>query len=240
LGDEHTLKEFTEALRGAAPGDVRELEVTYPEDYERKTLAGRTVKFQATVKAVRKRELPELNDEFAKDLGDFQTLEELRDMIRKTILREKESKAADDAKTQLLDKLVEAHPFPVPEVYIDRQIENNVNQQFGMLQAQGVDVSKLQLDWTRLREAQKDRATKDVKASLLIDKIADREALAATQEEVDKEVQKIARQRKEAPAVTRANLQKDGTIGRIANHIRTEKALNFLFEQSRKEAPKAA
>ncbi len=238
MGDEATMKEFTENLRGASPDESREFEVTYPEDYDRKPLAGRTVKFKATVKAVRRKELPEVNDEFAKDLGDYQTVFELREAVRKSLTHDREHKAQDEAKHQLVDKLVEAHSFPVPEIYIDRQVEINVENQLRTLAAQGIDPRTIKLDWQKVRESQKDKAARDVKASLLLDKIADREAIGATQEEIDREVQKIARQQREAVALVRAKLQKEGAIGRIAGHIRTEKTLAFLFEQSRKEAGK--
>ena len=236
IGDEATLPAFTENLRGASPDESREFEVTYPEDYERKTLAGRAVKFRATVKAVRRKELPELNDEFAKDLGDYQTLEELKNAVHTAILREREQRAQEEAKEQIINKLVDAHDFAVPQAYIDRQIEINVENQLRSLAAQGIDPKTIKLDWNKVRETQKDKAARDVKASLLLDKIAEREAINATQEEVDREVQRIARQQREAVAITRAKLQKDGAIGRIAGHIRTEKTLNFLFEQARKEA----
>ncbi len=100
---------------GASPEESREFEVTYPAEYDRKTLAGRTVRFKATVKAVRRKELPELNDDFAKDMGDYQTLEELKDSIRKSILHEREHQAQDDTKQQIIAKLVDAHPFAVPD-----------------------------------------------------------------------------------------------------------------------------
>jgi trigger factor len=238
VGDEATMKEFTENLRGVAPEESREFEVTYPADYDRETLAGRTVKFKATVKAVRRKELPEANDEFAKDLGDYQSLEELKDAIRKAILHEREHTAQDETKHQLIEKLVESHSFPVPDVYVDRQIETTLNNQLQQLAMQGVDPRQLKLDWQKIREAQKDRATRDVRASLILDKIADREAIAATQEEVDKEVQRYARQQREPVAAVRAKLEKDGTLNRIAGQIRTEKTLSFLFDRARKEAPK--
>jgi trigger factor len=238
LGDEATMPVFTENLLGASPDESKEFTVTYPPDYDAKNLAGKTVKFKATVKAVRRKELPETNDEFAKDLGDFQTMDELKEQIRKNILREREYRSQEDAKHQLIDKLVEAHDFPVPDAYIDRQIQINVENQLRSLAGQGVDPNTIKLDWEKLRETQKDRAAKDVKASLLLDKVAEREAIGATQEEVDREVQKIARQQREAVAVTRAKLEKEGAIARIAGHIRTDKTLNYLFEQSRKEAPK--
>src|SRR6185503_698533 len=234
IGDEATMKEFTENLRGASPEDVRDFDVTYPEDYDRKPLAGQTVRFRAVVKAVRRKDLPDLNDEFAKDLGDFKTLDELKETIRKSIQQEREHRAQEEAKNQLIEKLVDAHEFPVPDAYIDRQIQINVENQLRTLAAQGVDPNQIKLDWQKLRESQKPRAERDVKASLILDKIGEREAIGATQEEVDREVNRIARQQREAAAVTRAKLQKEGALARIAGHIRTDKTLGFLFEQARK------
>ena len=237
IGDEATLAAFSENLRGASPDEVREFDIVYPEDYDRATLAGRTVRFKATVKAVRRKELPELNDEFAKDLGDFQTLDEFRETVRRTIFQEREHQAQEAAKHAIIDKLVDTHDFPVPGAYIDRQIEMNMEQQFRQLSGQGVDLSKLNLDWVKLREAQAPRALRDVKASLLLDKVGEREAVAVTQEEIDVEVNRIARQHREAVAMVRAKLQKEGGIARIAGHIRTDKTLRLLFEHARKEAP---
>jgi trigger factor len=154
------------------------------------------------------------------------------------MLQEREHKAQEETKHQLLDRLVELHDFAVPDAYVDRQVEINVENQLRTLAGQGIDPRSIKLDWNKVRETQKERATRDVKASLLLDKIAERETIGATQEEVDREVQRLARQQREAVAVTRAKLQKDGTIGRIAGHIRTEKTLNFLFEHARKEAAK--
>jgi trigger factor len=239
IGDPATMPAFTENLRGVAPDESREFDVVYPEEYDRKNLAGHTVRFRATVKAVRRKELPDLNDEFAKDLGDYQTLDEVRDAIRKSVLREREQKSMDDAKHQLIERLVDAHEFAVPDAYVDRQIEINVENQLRTLAAQGIDPKSIKLDWNKVRESQKDRAARDVRASLLLDKIADREAIGATQEEVDREVQRIAKQQREAVAVTRAKLQKEGAIARIAGGIRTDKTLNFLFEHARKEAGEA-
>jgi trigger factor len=240
IGDEATLLAFTENLRGVSPEESREFDVTYPADYDRATLAGRTVRFKATVKAVRRKELPEANDDFAKDLGDYQTIEEVKEAIRKSILAERESHAREETKHQIIEKLVDDHPFPVPDSYVDRQIEIGLESQLRQLAAQGVDPRQLKLDWQKIREAQKDRATRDVRASLILDRIADREAVAATQDEVDREVQRIARQQREAVALVRPKLQKDGTLNRIAGQIRTEKTLGILFDKARKEAPRPA
>ncbi len=236
VGDPDTQPAFTENLRGMSPDDEKEFEITYPEDYGQEKLAGKTVRFRMKLKAIRRKELPELNDEFAKDLGDFNTLEELRETVRKTIFREREQGAQRKAKGELIDRLVETHDFPVPEAFLERQIENETEDRLRRLAANGVDVSQLKLDWEKVKESQRPKAIHDVKAGLLLDKIGERESIHATQDEVDREIQQIARQEREPVAAMRRKLEKDGALGRIANHIRTEKTLSFLFEHARKVA----
>lgn len=243
IGSENTMAPFSEALRGAMPGDEREAEVSYPEDYAAENLAGKTVRFRITLKTIRLKELPELNDEFAQDVGDFTTLEELRDEIRKAIFREREFMAQTGAKNALIEKLVDLHDFPVPDSYVDQQLQTNLENQLRTLAAQGADVQKLTegIDWNKYRESQGERARRDVRGSLVLGKIADRESIYPTQDEVDAEVQRLARQQREPVAAVRMKLEKDGSLNRIANRIRTEKVLNFLFEHAVKvaQAPEA-
>jgi trigger factor len=237
IGGADTFPAFSDALRGAEPGDVREAQVTYPDDYQAAKLAGKTVTFQITLKQIRLRELPELNDDFAKDLGDFQNMEELREQVRKATYHERENEAQNAAKDKLIDTLVDMHDFAVPEAYVDNQVENTIENQMRQWKAQGVDVSKIKLDWNKLRESQAERARRDVKASLLLGKIATVENIHATEEDVDGEVQRLARQKREPVAATRMNMEKDGSMNRLVNRIITEKTLNFLFEHAVKEAP---
>lgn len=232
-----TFPAFTEALRGALPGDEREAEITYPEDYGAKKLAGKTVRFRITLRTIRLKELPEINDDFAKDLGDFQSLEEVREEIRKSIHREREYIAQTEAKNKLVDQMVAMHDFPVPETYVDQQIQTIVENQLAGLKQQGVDISKIRLDWKALRESQREKAVHDVKASMLLGKLSTAESINVTQDEVDAEVQRIARQRREPVAAVRMNLEKDGSLNRIVNRILTEKTLNWLFENATKVAP---
>lgn len=236
VGAEPTLPEFNEALLGAAPDEVKRVDVTYPEDYAQERLAGKTVQFELTPKIVRKKELPALDDEFARDLGDYQNLDELREAVRKTIFHEKQYAAQQQAKEELIDRLVERNEFAVPEAYVDRQIENQVRMRLRDLTGQGLDPSTLKLDWEKVKESHREKALRSVKASLLLEKIAEKEGVAATKDEVDREVQRIARQEREAMPVTRARLEKEGTLGRIAAHIQTEKTLQVLFEQAAKQA----
>jgi trigger factor len=236
IGEKDTVPGFTDGLRGASPGEERDFDVVYPEDYGQEKLAGRTVRFHAQIKGVRKKELPELNDEFAKDLGDYQGLEELKETIRKTILAERQYEAQQEAKNKLVEILVDTHDFPIPEAYVDRQIQSRLEQTLRSLQAEGADIKNLKLDWGKVKETQRDKAVREVKASLLLGKVADRESIDATRDEVDREVERIAKQQREPVAAVKFRMEKDGSIGRIASHIQTEKTLNFLFEHSRKVA----
>lgn len=240
IGGKDTFQSFTDALRGAEPGDVRQAEITYPEDYAAEKLAGKTVKFNVTLKQIRLKELPELNDDFAKDLGDFQNMEELRDEVRKSIFRDREHAAQSEAKNKLIDKLVDLHDFAVPETYVDNQVESTIQGQLRQWQAQGIDTTKIKLDWAKLRETQHDRAKRDVMASLLLGKLASVESIHVTEDEMDGELQRIARQRREPVAAVRMSMEKDGSLERIANRILTEKTLNFLFEYSVKVQPAPA
>ncbi|MEN6606095.1 MAG: trigger factor, partial [Bryobacteraceae bacterium] len=190
----------------------------------------------AKVSGIRSKELPELNDDFAKDLGDFLTLEELRAEIKKSMLREKEFAAQQEAKNKLVEQLVDSHEFPVPEAYIERQIELHVEQYIRAVIASGGDPRSVKLDWDKVREAQRDRATRDVKASLVLERIADREAVDVTNDELDREVQRVAKQEREPVAAVRRRLEEQGALRRIAARIRTDKTLDFLFEQARKVA----
>src|SRR6185437_11715172 len=168
------------------------------EDYGQERLAGKTVRFQLTPKFVRKKELPDLDDEFARDLGDYQNLGELREAVHKSIFHEKQYAAQQAGKEELIDKLVEMNDFAVPEAYVERQIENQVQMHLQGLAGRGVDPRSVKLDWTKIKESQREKALRNVRASLLLEKIAEKESIGATKDEVDREIQRIARQEREA------------------------------------------
>jgi trigger factor len=234
VGGGDTLEDFSEHLRGMNPSEVKEFDVHYPEDYGQPKLAGKTVRFRTQVKGVRRKELPEINDEFAQDLGDYRTVDELREAVRKSLFAQRQFEAQQEAKNQLVDKLVDMHDFPVPETFIDQQIKSRTEQAVRALADQGQDIKSLKLDWKKVKESQRDRALREVKASMLLSRISEREAIAATRDEVDREVDRLARQQREPFAAVRLRFEKDGTLGRIASHIQTEKTLSFLFEHAGK------
>jgi trigger factor len=234
IGGEDTFPAFTENLLGLSPDDEKTFDVAYPEDYGSKKLAGSTVTFKATVKGIRKKELPEINDEFAQDLGDYRDVAELREAVRKALFAQREFEAQQEAKEKIIDKLVESHDFPVPEVFVEQSSKNRLEQRLRAMIGEGIDPRTLNLDWKAMKDAQRDRSLREVKAALLLERIAEREAIAATRDEVDKEVERIARQNRETIAAAQMKFEKDGTLRRIANSIQTDKTLNFLFESARK------
>lgn len=237
LGSPETLPGFNDHLVGLTPGDETNITVTYPEEYAQERLAGKTVEFHVAVKQLQRKELPELNDEFAKDLGDFQTLDELKETIRNNMLREREMAAQRQAEDAIAEKLAETHNFPVPEAFIDRQVDMYIERFLSEHAAQGMDPKKIPVNREKVKEAMRDRAIKEIKTSLLLEKVADTESIVTTKDEVDAEVQRFAKQEREPVAAVRKRFEENGTLGRIAHAIRTEKTLNFLFEHARKEAP---
>ncbi len=236
VGGEDTVAGFSDALLGMTPGEEKDFDVTYPQDYGSARMAGKTIRFHATLKTIRRKELPELNDEFAGDVGDYQNLEELRQALRNAIFTERQFFAQQEAKNKIVETLVEEHDFPVPEAYVERQIENLVERHLQGLAAEGVDPSKVKLDWAKIKASQRERAIREVKASLLLGRISERENIYATEDDVDREVARIARQEREPVAAVRIRLEKENALGRIASRIRTDKTLAFLFEHARKVA----
>jgi len=231
------MQGFNENLTGASPGDEKEFDVTYPDDYGRDSLAGKTVHFHVVVKGVRRKEKPELNDEFAQDLGDFRTVDELKDAVKKSLFAQRQNEAQRKAKDKLVEKLVDLNEFAVPNVFVERQLDNRLEQRVNSLAQQGIDVKSLNLDWRKLRENMRDAAVREVRASLILGHVAEKESIGATNQEVDQEVDRIARQEREPVAALRKKLASNGTLDRIASHIATEKTLNFLFEHATKTEP---
>ena len=236
IGAESTMAEFTAAITGMEPGASQDVTVDYPADYSHEKLAGKNVTFRITLNQLRRKELPELNDEFAKDLGDFQTYDELKNAVRTQLLRNKETSAQEGSKRLLMDKLVDAHLFPVPNAWVDRQIQIDVENYLEMLKQNGGDPNQMNLDWEKIREARKETAARQVKASVLMNRIAKAESIDATQEDLDREIQRVARERREPPIAVRQRWEKDGVMQNVASQIRDWKTRNFLFDSARKVA----
>jgi trigger factor len=233
VGGTNTVREFSDNLRGTRPGEQRTFEVSYPADFSDQRLAGKTFEYTLSLKAIKQKHLPELNDDFAKELGaDVSNVDELKQKIREGLEHEKQHEAEREGKEKILDELVKRHEFPVPEALVDRQIDIRLERGLRALAAQGMrseDMKKM--DFNRLRAGQKDAAEREVRASLLLDKIADAEHIEVSDEEIDREVQALASQTKQSPDAVRARLTREGALDRIRNRLRNDKALDYLYRR---------
>jgi len=233
IGGKNTVPEFTENLRGANAGEEREFEVRYPEDVNDKRLAGKTFVYTVKIQAIKEKNLPELTDDFAKELGEFSNLDQVRKQIRENMEAERKHTAEREAKDKLIAELVKRNDFEVPESLIDRQIDVRLERGLRALAAQGMKMEDMKkMDLPRLRVGQRDQAVQDVKSSLLLERIAELEKIEVGDEELNHELAAVAQQTKQTPEAVRARLTQDGGLDRIRNRIRSEKTLDFLYHQS--------
>jgi len=233
IGGKNTVPEFTQNLTGASAGEERVFDVRYPEDAPDKRLAGKTFVYTVQVNGIKQKSLPELNDEFAKVLGDFASLEVVRKQIRENIDTERRQNAEREAKDKLVTELAKRNDFEVPESLVDRQIDLRLERGLRALAAQGMKMEDMKkMDLPRLRAGQREQAVQDVKSSLLLDRVAELEKIQVSDEEVNKEVEALAKQANQTYEAVRARLTQDGGLDRIRMRIRSEKTLDFLYHQS--------
>ena len=233
ISGKDTMHEFTENLRGANPGDERSFDVHYPDDFSDERLRGKDFAYKVKVNAIKQKSLPEINDDFAQELGEFKSIDEVRQRIREGMEHDRRQEAERNAKDNLLSELIRRNDFEVPEALVERQVDVRLDRGLRALASQGMSAEHMKkLDFGRLRAGQRDQAVQEVKASLLLEKIADQENIQVGDEEIDREVEALAKQTNQAPDAIRARLTRDGALDRIRNRIRNEKALDFLYRQS--------
>jgi trigger factor len=233
IGGKNTVPEFSQNLTGASAGEERTFDVSYAEDISDKRLAGKTFIYTVKVNGIKQKSLPELNDEFAKELGEFSSLDQVRKQIRENMEAEKRHTAEQGAKDKLVADLVKQNDFEVPESLVDRQIDLRLERGLRALAAQGMKMEDLKkMDLPRLRAGQRDQAIHDVKSSLLLERIAELEKIEVGDEEVNREIDALAKQSKQTSETVRVRLTEDGGLDRIRMRIRSEKTLDFLYHQS--------
>jgi trigger factor len=233
IGGKTTMPEFTENLRGAGAGEERTFDVIYPEDFSDERLRGQTFSYKVKINAIKQKSLPELNDDFAKEVGEFTTLDEIRQRIREGMEHERKQTAEREAKDKLLAELIRRNEFEVPEALVEHQVDLRLDRGLRALAAQGMSAEHMKkMDLGRLRAGQKEQAVQEVKGALLLEKIAEEEKIEVGDEEINNEIDALAKQTNQAPDAIRARLTRDGALDRIRDRIRNEKALDFLYRQS--------
>jgi trigger factor len=232
IGGKDTVEAFSTALRGAKPGQTVNVAAEYPADYPEKKLAGKTVDYTIDVKGIKKRNLPELDDEFAKEAGAFENFADLEKRIRENLANRKRRAVEGETKDKLFAALIERFPFPVPESLVQEQIDARLDRGLRALAAQGMEPDQMRkLDFARLRAAQRDSAAAEVKSSLLLARIANEENVSVSDEEVDREIHIAALQSREPVDTLKVRLTEDGGLARIREQLKREKTAQLLYER---------
>jgi len=232
VGGANTLPAFNEALRGAKPGQELTFEVSYPADFGEPRLANQTVSYDVTVKAIKRKIYPERNAEFASQLGSYESWGDFETKLREMAQGRKSSSIENRAKDIMLEKLIERFQFPVPESFVQQQIEARLDRGLRALAQQGMTPDDMRkLDFVRLREAQRDQAINEVKASMILDKIAAAEGVTVADDEMERELMMLSIQSREPLDVLRERLTNDGSLDRIREQMRREKTGTVLYEK---------
>jgi trigger factor len=224
---------FDANLQGMNAGEQKSFVVHFPEDYAVKDMANTDVTYQVAVKEIRRKVLPELDDEFAKDVGDFESLTALRDRVRTDMQAEAEHHAKQHVRGELLKQLGQRIGFELPPSLVDREVDRRLEEFVRRLMDQGVEPRKAGIDWSQFREAQREPARDAVASALVLDEIARRENLTVAGEDVDKEIAQFATSSGRTPAAVRAQLEKEGGIARLTAGLRREKAVDFAMSRAK-------
>jgi len=231
IGHSQTNADFSENLRGARSGEIKTFEVSYPEDYHRKSFAGKKVRYTVAVKDIKEKQLPELNDEFTKDIGS-DSLEALKTRVRNELVTQAKQNAEKKAREALLDTIVERQTVEVPECMVEEELEAHARRLASNLAYQGIDINQTAIDWKKVLESERPRAEQSVRRTMFLDAIARQEAIEVTSEEVDAELQKWAEGTSKSAAALRAQLEKEERIQSLEQHLRQNKALDFIYRNA--------
>ncbi len=222
--------ELTDNLRDALPGQTREFAVAYPKEHPNRRTAGRRVGYRVKIREIKQKVLPDLNDDFARDLGKFSSLEELRAKVTEDLTRREERRSRDEARGEALTQLLQGNPdVPVPEVLIERELSRRVEDLVQSMALQGMDPRKASVDWDEIREKQRDSATKSVRAMILLDAIAEAEKISVEPEALAAALSDEAARQGQPPEALRAKLTKDGRLERLTQQLLRDKVLDMML-----------
>jgi trigger factor len=232
VGGKDTVEAFSTALRGARAGETLHVAATYPAEYPEAKLAGKIVDYTIDVKGIKKRNLPDLNDDFAKEVGAFENLADLETRVRENLANRKRRSVESETKDRLFAALIDRFPFPVPESLVQEQVDARLERGLRALAAQGMDTEQMRkLDFSRLRAAQRDSAVAEVKTTLLLERIAREEGVSVSDEELDREIHLAALQSREPVDTLKVRLTEDGGLARIREQLKREKTAHLLYER---------
>ena len=237
IGSESFVPGFEEQLIGVEEGEETTVEVTFPENYQSDDLAGKDAKFEVVVKDIKQKEVPELDDEFAKDLG-FETLAELKEDVEEDLAQEEEEKAQREYENKLIESAVDNAEVDVPEVMIEDEVDNMIQEQKTQMQQQGFDFDQYLemtgMDEEEMRDKFRDQAAERTKTNLILEAIAEEEGIEVTEEEIEEKVAEIAESQGEEqdPEQIKQFLQMQGQLDQLKEGLQMEKTMEFLKEKN--------
>ncbi|MEX2472773.1 MAG: trigger factor [Gemmatimonadota bacterium] len=231
LGQGDAIPDIEDAIRTLEPGQTGDFDVAFPDDFPDESRRGHSERIRITLNARKEMELPELDDDLAKQVGDFETLDQLKAEVRADLEKDGEQQAESVVRGRILDALLEANPFEVPGSMIDRYADSLIGEQ-----KEGIDPERLR----EVRERIRPEAERVVQRILLIERVAELQGLAATEDDLDARIEEIAGQNDTEPAKVYAQLQKSGRLEALERELTERKVFDFLKSQSEIiEAPKA-
>jgi len=233
VGHSQTAAEFSENLRGARVDETRSFEVSYPDDYQSKTLAGKKIAYTMLIKEIKEQQLPELNDDFAKDIG-IESVEAFRARLREDLVRRAGSAAEKKAREELLDSIIERQPIDVPECLVNAELGNYTQRLLSSLAYQGIDVKQTTagFDWKKIYDEQRPQAQKSVRRMIFLDTIARQENLEVSEDDISAELEKMASQSRKSADVWRAELEKADRMDELKQSLLQDKALDFIYRNA--------
>ena len=232
VGSDDNHPDFNAALAGVAAGETRTFQVRYPEDYPSGVLAGRLVEYSLLAREVKVREVPALDDELAKEVGEFQFLADLREHLRQELLRRGNAVADAEAKDKILTALVDKNEFEVPDSLVEGQLDRQVEDAVRGLLVKGIDPQHAEVNWKEEREKGRPAAVRRVRAMLILEAIAAQESLAAGAEEVNERLRHEAKRQQISVADLKQQLARKGHLEGLERQLQREKALDFLLDHA--------
>ncbi|HEX7706639.1 MAG TPA: trigger factor [Thermoanaerobaculia bacterium] len=233
MGEESPLPELQEALRGKKSGESATFSKEYGDDATQENWRGKTIQHEATLREIRVQEKPEVNDEFAKSVGGWDSIDAMREAIGADIRRHRETEALRFKRNQVGDALLAAHTFEVPGSMIDEELGKSLNNYARYLASQGVDLQNAQLDWKKIGEEFRPEAIKRVKRGLILEAIARKEKLEVSDVEVDAEIRRAAREQGREFADVRHHLKHEGGYEELRDSLAQDRALELVLSEAR-------
>jgi trigger factor len=232
LGHPQTHEEFTKNLLGVRSGETRTFDIQYPEDYFRKEFAGKKVHYTVLVKEIKEKQVPELNDDFAKDIG-HESLEVFKKKVHEDLVTQATQSAEKDAREALLKSIIDRQTIDVPDCMVQDELESQVNRMATRLAMQGVNIQDASIDWKKIFDEERPHAEQAVRRSILLDAIARQENIEISDEETDSELQKIAEGTNKSVEALKAQLEKENRMEGFKQHLRENKAFDFIYRNAK-------